>query len=189
MEWMMHGGEFITLLLMALALGMDAFSLGLGMGMLQLRGREITRISLTIGLFHVLMPLLGMAAGIYLARVVGDVTRWAGAGLLIGLGVHMVWNSFAGGDESDGRRAASKTAGIGLILFALSVSLDSLSVGFSLGTFGANVGLAVALFGICGAMMAAMGLTIGSKASHLFGEYGEAIGGAVLMAFGIKFLL
>ena len=189
MDILLQWGEFTTLLLMALALGMDAFSLGLGMGMLKLSRREISRISLTIGAFHVLMPLLGMAAGIYLARVVGDVTRWAGALLLIGLGLHMVWNSFSGDEDDSETRAASKTAGLGLMLFALSVSLDSLSVGFSLGTFGASVGLAVALFGICGALMAATGLTVGSKVSHLFGEYGEAIGGAVLVAFGIKFLL
>jgi putative Mn2+ efflux pump MntP len=185
----LHGGEFTTLLLMALALGMDAFSLGLGMGMLRLSRRAVSRISLTIGAFHVLMPLLGMMAGIYLARVVGDITRWAGALMLIGLGLQMVWNSFAGGGEHAEHRAASKTAGVGLILFALSVSLDSLSVGFSLGTFGASVGLSVALFGLCGAVMAATGLSIGRKASHLFGEYGEAIGGAVLVAFGIKFLI
>jgi manganese efflux pump family protein len=180
-------GEFMTLLLMALALGMDAFSLGLGMGMLKLRTREISRISLTVGMFHVIMPLIGMAAGLYLARVAGDVTRWGGALLLIGLGGHMVWNSFKADDEGE-HRAASKTAGIGLFLFAFSVSIDSLSVGISLGTFGANVGLAVALFGICGALMAATGLAIGSRVSHLFGEYGEAIGGAVLIAFGCKFL-
>lgn len=183
-------GEFFTLLLMALALGMDAFSLGIGMGMLQLRKREIARISLTIGIFHVVMPLIGMGVGLFLTREIGDVTRWVGALLLIGLGVHMIWNSLrgGGGDESE-MRASSKTAGFGLLLFAMSVSIDSLSVGFSLGTFGANILIAVTMFGICGALMAATGLLIGSRVSQLFGEYGEAIGGAVLVAFGIKFLL
>ncbi|ASS73837.1 hypothetical protein CIG75_01845 [Tumebacillus algifaecis] len=182
-------GEVATLLIMALALGMDAFSLGLGMGMLRLTRREIARISLVIGLFHVLMPLLGMVAGLYLAKAVGEVTQWIGALLLIGLGVHMVWNSMKGQEESGAMRGDSRTTGLGLVLFALSVSIDSLSVGFSLGTLGANVLIAVLLFGICGALMAATGLSLGSKASHLFGEYGEAIGGAVLVAFGIKFLL
>ena len=181
-------GEFFTLLLMAFALGMDAFSLGLGMGMLRLKRREIMRISLTIGIFHVVMPLIGMVIGQYLAREVGDMTRWFGALLLIGLGVHMVWNSLKSDDEDGGMRGSSRTAGLGLVLFAMSVSVDSLSVGLSLGTFGATLGLAVALFGICGALMAALGLSIGSKVSHLFGEYGEAIGGAVLVGFGVKFL-
>lgn len=184
-------GEITTLFLMAVALGMDAFSLGLGMGMLRLRRREIMRISLTIGVFHVVMPLLGMVAGLYLAQVVGDITKWVGALLLIGLGLNMVWNSLKKGEKDDSAqmRAASRTAGIGLFLFAMSVSLDSLSVGFSLGAFGVNIALAVTMFGVCGALLSALGLTIGSKVSHLFGEYGEVIGGAVLVCFGIKFLL
>jgi manganese efflux pump family protein len=181
-------GEVLTLLLMALALGMDAFSLGIGMGMLRLRWREISRISLTIGIFHVIMPLIGMGVGLFLAREIGDVTKWIGSLLLIGLGLHMIWNSLKGeGDESE-MRASNKTTGIGLLLFAMSVSIDSLSVGFSLGTFGANVVLAVTLFGICGALMAALGLAIGRRVSHLLGEYGEVIGGVVLVVFGIKFL-
>lgn len=182
-------GEFWTLLLMALALGTDAFSLGLGMGMLQLKRSEITRISLTIGLFHVLMPLIGMAAGLYLARTAGDMTQWIGSLILIGLGLHMVWNSIFGDDDDPQTRAASKTAGLGLLLFAMSVSIDSLSVGFSLGAHGANILLSIALFGLSAATMAFLGLSIGSKASRLFGEYGEAFGGAVLVAFGIKFLM
>lgn len=188
---LVHSGELLTLLGLALALGMDAFSLGLGMGMLQLRPREIARIALTIGVFHVCMPLLGMVVGMYLSNVVGEITRWIGAILLIGLGIGMIRNSLVGkkDEHKDPRATASRTSGLGLFLFALSVSLDSLSVGFSLGTFGARIGLTVLLFGICSAALAALGLAIGGKVSHLFGEYGEAIGGGVLIAFGLKFLL
>ncbi|KEO83358.1 manganese efflux pump MntP family protein [Tumebacillus flagellatus] len=187
---LLHNGEFMTLLIMALALGMDAFSLGLGMGMLRLRTHEIARISGTIGVFHVFMPLLGMVVGLYLSSIIGDVTRWVGALLLIGLGGQMIWNSLFGQDRDEpaDSKAAARTSGIGLFLFALSVSLDSLSVGFSLGTFGANIALAVTLFGICGALLAALGLAVGGRVSHLFGEYGEVIGGGVLIAFGLKFL-
>lgn len=181
-------GEIWTLLLMALALSMDAFSLGLGMGMLRLKRRDIARISATIGLFHVIMPLLGMMIGQLLARGVGTATEWFAALLLIGLGVQMVWNSLRGGGDED-MRSAGRTSGVGLLLFAMSVSLDSLSVGLSLGALGANLLLAVGLFGLCGAFMAALGLAIGGRISHLLGEYGEAIGGGVLIAFGIRFLL
>jgi putative Mn2+ efflux pump MntP len=186
--WITMGGEFVTLFLMALALGLDAFSLGLGMGMLRLAGREVAKISTTIGVFHVVMPLIGMGFGLFLARSIGEMTRWIGALLLLYLGVQMIWNSIKGNGVED-MRAVSRTSGIGLLMFAMSVSIDSLTVGFSLGTFGANVWLAVALFGICGALLAALGLSIGGRISHFFGEYGEAIGGSVLIAFGVKFLL
>ena len=61
-------GEIVTLILMAFALGMDAFSVGLGMGMYKLRLRKIFNIGITIGLFHVWMPLLGLVAGKFLSR-------------------------------------------------------------------------------------------------------------------------
>lgn len=61
-------GELITLFMMAFALGMDAFSVGLGMGLIKLRLRQIFYIGLTIGLFHIWMPLAGMWIGKVLDR-------------------------------------------------------------------------------------------------------------------------
>ena len=61
-------GEIVTLLLMAFALGMDAFSVGLGMGMFKLRLRQIFKIGITIGLFHVWMPLCWYACRQVLIR-------------------------------------------------------------------------------------------------------------------------
>jgi manganese efflux pump family protein len=178
-------GEMFTLLLIAVALGTDAFSLCLGLGMQGLTKREIARISVTIGGFHVLMPLLGMFVGISLNRVVGDLAKMFGALLLIGLGLHMIWQSFKQNQEA---LSLDRTAGFGLLLFSMSVSMDALSVGFSLGLFNAPVGIVVALFGVVGAFMAALGLSIGSRISRLLGEYGEIVGGAILFTLGLKFL-
>ncbi|GIM45725.1 putative manganese efflux pump MntP [Collibacillus ludicampi] len=179
-------GEMLTLMLIAIALGTDAFSLCLGLGMQGLTKKEIGRISVTIGGFHVLMPLVGMFVGIYLSRVVGEIAKILGALMLIGLGIHMVWQSVKQNQETV---SLDRTAGIGLLLFSMSVSMDALSVGFSLGLFEAPVGLVVSLFGIVGACMAALGLSIGSRVSRLFGEYGEIVGGAILFTLGLKFLL
>lgn len=75
-------GELITLSIMAFALGMDAFSVGLGMGMVKLRKKQIFYIGFIIGLFHVIMPLAGMAAGNMLSgapRRVSGLYRWGAA--------------------------------------------------------------------------------------------------------------
>ncbi len=73
-------GEILTLALMAFALGMDAFSVGLGMGMYKLRLRQIAKIGITIGLFHVWMPLLGMIAGRFLSNTFGAIAGYVGGG-------------------------------------------------------------------------------------------------------------
>lgn len=178
-------GELITLLLLAVALGMDAFSLGIGLGMQGLTKREIIRVSSTIGVFHIAMPLMGMFLGIYLHHFVGDIAKTVGAILLLMLGLQMIWNALKKGDSKE---TLDRTVGWGLLLFAASVSIDALSVGFSLGLFEVPMGLVLALFGMIGGLMAALGLMLGSHVSHLLGEYGEVIGGLILLGFGFKFL-
>ncbi|WP_197081227.1 manganese efflux pump, partial [Gordoniibacillus kamchatkensis] len=76
----------------------------------------------------------------------------------------------------------------GLFVFALSVSIDSFSVGVSLGMFSGDLLLTVLMFGIFGLVMSMAGLLLGRRAGHWAGEYGEAFGGVILFMFGIKFL-
>ena len=177
-------GEILTLALMAFALGMDAFSVGLGMGMYKLRLRQIAKIGITIGLFHVWMPLLGMIAGRFLSNTFGAIAGYVGGGLLLLLGVQMIWSSFR--DEED---SLITPVGIGLLIFALSVSLDSFSVGLSLGIYGAKTFLVLVLFGAGATILTWAGLLTGRKVQSWIGSYSEALGGTILLAFGIKLLI
>ncbi|GLB59071.1 manganese efflux pump MntP [Cytobacillus sp. NCCP-133] len=176
-------GEILTLALMAFALGMDAFSVGLGMGMYRLGLRQIFKIGMTIGLFHVWMPLLGMAAGRFLSNTFGAIAGYVGGGLLLILGVQMIWSSFR---EDEDRLITP--VGIGLLLFALSVSLDSFSVGLSLGIYGAQTVAVLTFFGIGATILTWLGLLTGRKVQGWLGSYSEALGGAILLAFGVKLL-
>ena len=178
-------GHLFTLLLMAVALGMDAFSLGIGMGMRGIRLLYILKVSLLIALFHFLMPLIGMFMGHYLGTLLGNVASMVGGTLLIILGIHMIYNSFKDNDI----KVFDHTRFSGLLIFALSVSIDSMSVGFSLGLFSTDVLLAVLLFGTVGGIMSIMGLLLGRRVGSWIGEYGEALGGVILLAFGVRFLL
>ncbi|PLS07935.1 manganese efflux pump MntP [Neobacillus cucumis] len=176
-------GELITLILMAFALGMDAFSVGLGMGMYKLPLRKIFNIGLTIGLFHVWMPLLGLLAGKFLSEKFGTFATLIGGGLLILLGVQMIWSTM--------KKEEAKVitpVGFGLLLFALSVSLDSFSVGLTLGIYGAKTFMVILCFGIVATVQTWAGLLLGKKVQGWLGSYSEALGGAILLAFGLKLL-
>jgi putative Mn2+ efflux pump MntP len=176
-------GEIITLMIMAIALGMDAFSMGLGMGMVQLRLRQIFKIGLLIGLFHMIMPLLGMAIGKQLSIHFEHIATWIGGGLLILLGIQMITSSLKSGEEP-----FISPKGFGVWLFSISVSLDSFSVGLSLGIFGAKVIVTVLLFGMISTLLTWAGLIIGSRVQRWFGSYSEAFGGCILLSFGLKLL-
>ncbi|RKN78822.1 manganese efflux pump MntP family protein [Paenibacillus ginsengarvi] len=178
-------GQLITIIVMAIALGMDAFSLGIGIGLRGIRLLDILKISFVIGLFHVIMPLAGMFMGHYVGSLLGDVATITGGALLILLGAHMIFSSFKGPEV----RAFDHRTFLGLIVFALTVSIDSMSVGVSLGIFATDIAFTVLMFGGFGGVMSVCGLLLGRHAGSWIGDYGEAVGGVILLAFGIRFLI
>ncbi|KAB2336500.1 hypothetical protein F7731_08980 [Cytobacillus depressus] len=177
-------GEIVTLTLMAFALAMDAFSVGLGMGMFNLRLRQIFNIGLTIGIFHVWMPLFGILAGKLLSVQFGAIATYVGGGLLLILGIHMCMSGF-----SKEKNSIITPAGWGLMIFGFSVSLDSFSVSLTLGIYGAKTALVLTCFGITATILTWLGLLIGRKVQGWLGSYSEALGGCILFAFGLKLLL
>jgi len=184
LELSASAGQWIAVLLMAAALGMDALSLGIGIGMKGVGLRDAVRLSAVIALFHVLMPLGGMVTGQYVSTLLGGVATAAGGALLLLLGGHMVYSSLKGehAEWMDYRSAA------GLFVFALSVSMDSFSVGVSLGLFSGPILITVLMFGLFGGLMSGCGLLLGRRVGRSLGGYGEAFGGAILFAFGLLFL-
>ncbi|WP_232229076.1 manganese efflux pump MntP [Paenibacillus zanthoxyli] len=180
-------GQIVTIAIMALALGMDAFSLGVGIGMKGIRLLHVLQMSLLIAFFHVLMPLLGLVTGSYVGHLLGRVAGIAAGVLLVALGGHMVLGSFRTG-EGAGMRGVDHRTMWGMLLISLSVSIDSFSIGVSLGVFVSNVLLTVLAFGASGGLMSITGLLIGRHVSRGLGEYGEALGGAILLGFGLLFI-
>ncbi|TMW72525.1 manganese efflux pump [Alteribacter natronophilus] len=169
--------------MMAFALSMDAFSISIGLGMIGLRMRRIALIGTTVGLFHVLMPLLGIILGKLVSQYIGVFAYIIGAGLLLYIGLQMVRSSF-----SAETGPAFTPVGWGLILFAVTVSIDSFSAGLGLGMLGAKTLVTLVSFGLFSAVLTWAGLVLGKKAEGVLGSYSEMLGGCILIGFGIKIL-
>lgn len=178
---MLEWGQLITLSMMAVALGMDAFSLGLGLGMKRLPFSQVIAISLSIGLFHVLMPLIGMMIGQYVSMMMKEVAIVLGGGMLCFLGGKMLF-------QQNGESIVHIRSLVQILMISTSVSLDSFSAGLTLGLFAADKWIAISLFGIIGALMAGMGLSMGKFAGAWLGSVGEALGGIILILLGLKFI-
>ena len=178
-------GQVMTLSMIAIALGMDAFSLGIGLGMKRLSMWQMTSLSLSVGLFHVVMPLLGMGIGHFLSSVMKDIAVMMGGVMLCLLGLNMLYQVIKG-DDSENIHVQSIWQ---TLVLSLSVSMDSLSAGLSLGLFATDMMLAILLFGLAGLIMAGMGLMLGRIVGGWIGRYGEVIGGFILLFLGGKFLL
>ncbi|WP_353893172.1 manganese efflux pump MntP family protein [Proteinivorax hydrogeniformans] len=182
----LNWGQLLSLVLIAIALGTDALSLCVGVGMKKLTAKEIIKVSVVIGLFHVFMPLIGLYLGQIFGRMLGEIAQYLGSIIIVLIGANMIYESFK--EEDNDEDCTKKLTGISLMILALGVSLDALSVGFSLGTLGFSTTVVVLTFGFFGALMSAIGLMFGKYIGAVIGNHAEKIGGLVLIALGIKMI-
>ncbi|GGB56219.1 putative manganese efflux pump MntP [Lentibacillus populi] len=176
-------GEIVSLVFMAFALGMDAFSVSLGMGMQSLRLKRIAFIGMVIGLFHIIMPFMGIMVGKAISVKIGELTTLVAGTLLFAIGAQMLFSAF-----NHEIKKVVKPAGIGLLFFAISVSVDSFSVGLSLGMSGVKIAIALLLFGAVSTVLTWIGMLLGKKVHGFLGVYSEILGGSILCGFGLYML-
>lgn len=178
--------SFPTILLLAAALGTDAFSMCLGIGITGVRRWQIFLISVTVLFFHILMPLAGWYIGQLAGSLVGRAAGIAGSLILIYLGARMIWDVYRQ-DREQPRVALVNTWG--LLVLAASVSMDALSVGFTLGTQRVNLILVAVTFGIVAGLMTFAGLWLGRMMGRWVGEKAQLVGGLILLGIGVKLVL
>ena len=145
----------------------------------------MTRISAWVALFHMVMPLIGCTIGRMAGNILGIVAVWVGGGILIALGAQMVWQAW----QHKQTVAFDLRAQGAVLLFALSVSVDSLSAGITLGVNQAQIGWAVGVMGVFGGGLSWLGLVLGGRIGRMTGEYGQGIGGILVMALGVGFVI
>lgn len=172
----------LGLLFIAVAISLDAFSMSLGMGVYTLSISKIFTLGYIVGLFHIIMPLMGIVIGRFLSIKLGMITAIIGGLLIMVLGLQLIYSSIKKKDER------SFSAGISMWIFALSVSLDSFSVGLSLGMVGVKLWISILFFGIVSMIFTWIGLLLGGKVHRITGRYGEMLGGIILLLFGVKML-
>jgi len=174
------------LVLMGAALGTDAMSLSIGIGLRGVSRGDIARVSFVVGVFHVLMPLLGLGLGQIPGLLLGAYARWLGAAVVAWIGLRMIRGCLG---TRECQAANWVITGLPLLLLAASVSLDALSVGFSLGVFGYSVLVSALVFGLFGALLTALGLLFGGNLGHWLGNRAELFGGGVLIILALHMFL
>ncbi len=176
--------NFLTLIFLAVALGTDAFSLCVGIGLTGVARKQILLISIAILLFHIFMPLAGWFAGGFAGSLMGRAAAVAGSLLLIYLGVRMIRSAWYNKGETG--PVAMQFNICGLLLLGTSVSIDALSVGFTLGIHKVNLLLTAGIIGAVAGLMAASGLIFGRFLGWWAGKKAQLAGGLVLVGIGVK---
>ncbi|HHY40084.1 MAG TPA: manganese efflux pump [Syntrophaceticus sp.] len=186
----------LTYFLVAVALGADAFSLALGLGMNKPCRGSILRTSLSVGVFHVIMPLAGILVGGVLGTVVGNLAVWIGGTILVLLGLKMIregwpWRRevFSFKDAKAALPALQKSnpfCWAGILGLSWCVSVDAFGAGVGIGVTVSGLSSFVIILGVVAALMTAAGLLLGKWLGSWTGKWAEMLGGLVLIAIGIK---
>ncbi|WP_093338021.1 manganese efflux pump MntP family protein [Salibacterium halotolerans] len=170
---------------MAAALSMDAFSMSLAAAMNQAERIPRLKTAAVVGFFHMIMPSFGLFGGRWIEESFEQAALMVGGVLLIFTGMQMIWSALS----SEETTAAVMPRGKGVFLFAVLVSLDSFSIGISLGILQTPWVEVLLLFGAFSAAFTWAGLALGGRLQYMLGHFGEAAGGIILFSLGVKLIL
>ncbi|MGH3687870.1 MAG: manganese efflux pump MntP family protein [Pseudonocardiaceae bacterium] len=178
----------LSLLAFVLPLGVDTFAIAAAVGTSRLSGSTRWRISAVFIIFEGGMPLVGLALGASLGHTVGNVADYFSSALLIVLGGYLWWSDDddSNDDEVAKARRLTSARGLALIGLALSISLDELAIGFSLG-LGADLttpATLVAIIAIQTLIVSQLGMSLGLRINERLRECIERSAGPMLIALG-----
>lgn len=174
--------ELLILSTIAVSLSMDAFSLSLAYGTLNLEKKSIKTLSIIVGIYHFIMPLIGMFLGRIVLNFIQIKPVIVVFIVLMFIGIQMIIESFKKEDKIE---QLSKTE---LLLFGLAVSIDSFSVGIGLNTITSNYILASTIFSISALIFTYLGLVLGKKINEMIGKIATLLGGLTLIIIALIYL-
>ena len=173
--------QLLIYFFIAIGLSMDAFSLAIAYGTNNIEKKKILILSKSVGLFHFFMPVLGSLIGQKMNYLVTDANKVVAIILFI-IAIQMYMSRK---EEKKG----SITNILSIILFSLTVSLDSFSVGLGLGLMKKTIFSASTIFSITSFIFTLIGLILGKKLSERFGLKATYLGIIILIVIAIKYLV
>lgn len=171
----------LIVLMIAVSLSMDAFSLSLAYGTLNIQKKDIIILSTIIGVFHFLMPLIGIFLGSKILKLLPFQPNTIIFIVLTFIGTEMIIDTFK-------NKKIIKIEKIEALLFGFAVSIDSFSVGLSLKSITNNYLIASSLFAISSFIFTYIGLSLGKKINNFIGIVSTLFGGLILIIIGLFYL-
>jgi putative Mn2+ efflux pump MntP len=182
--------SLLTILFIAVGLSMDAVAVAMASGCAAGKGKVETREALLLaflfGLFQTLMPVIGWLAGLGLKEIISRYDHWLAFGLLAFIGGKMIREARRPGNCRVHRGRQGLSAMLGL---AMATSIDALAVGLSLSVLAVAIAVPVLLFGTVTFILSLLAVYIGHRFGGLLGGKAEILGGAILIAIGLKILI
>ena len=170
-------------LVLGFVLSLDNFRVSIALGTVPFGLKRAVQVALTFGLWDGIMPLIGLLIGRQIGEAVGDVADYVGAAALGGYGLYLVISALRNPepDELDHPWA--------LFGIPLSLSLDNLFAGASLGMLGLSPWFSAAVFSTMTAVLSLIGLQVGRAAASLIQIRSDLLSGVTLIIAAVALAL
>ena len=162
---------------MGIGLSMDAFSLSLSLGTTNPNKKEILRLSILVSIFHYIMPVLGYLIGSYFNNKI-SITNYLTSIIFIVLAYEL-------SKTNENTTILNK---ITSLIIALTVSIDSFTVGIALGLNNELIKIAAIIFSITSFIFTFIGLILGKKLKEKLHKKATIIGIILLLLVALKYL-
>jgi putative Mn2+ efflux pump MntP len=171
------------LIALVVPLGLDTFAVCCALGMAGIVPARRARISALMIAFEAGMPLIGLAIGSPLGHAIGSAADYIAIGVLAIFGLHTLLSG-----EGDGDAAGLLDAhGWKLMALGVSISLDELAVGFTLGLLRLPVTTVIVAIAVQTLVVSQLGMRLGAGLGEAVQERAEQLAGLGL--FGLACVL
>ena len=173
----------ITTLLIAVALSMDAFSLSIIYGTIGLNKKNRILLSVTVGIYHFIMPLVGSQLGNVILKYIPINPNILISIIFLAISIEMFIST------REEKEVISLNSIISLLIFGFSVSLDSFSIGIMLYEITNCIIIPPIIFSFVSATFTIIGLLIGKSLRDNLGNKAIILGSIILFLLGIYYLI
>ena len=174
--------NIIDIILIAVSLSIDAFFLAASYGLSKVDNKRIALTSFSVGIFHFFMPIIGSKIGDF----VFEYTLFKPNIILFVVFLILSIDLFI--SFLDENKKNYNLNIIGIILFSLSVSFDSFSVGIGIKYIFDNIIITLSCFSLISFLFTLFGFVLGKIISRKINKISFLIASMVLFIYSIKML-
>lgn len=170
----------IPLLVLAFGLSLDNFRSSIALGTIPFGWPRAVQVALTFGIWDALAPLAGGVAGSYLGRAIDPVAEYVGPAAMGLYGLYLLIGAWRKPEPQE-----VDHPWITLFGMPLSLSVDNLIAGTTLGFLGISLAIPVVTFGVVTAVMSFAGLCLGRVAARVVHVRADLFSGISLLGAAI----
>jgi putative Mn2+ efflux pump MntP len=174
------------LIALVVPLGLDTFAVAAALGAAGLPASRGGRVSALMVSFEMGMPLIGVAVGAPLGHLTGSTADYIAIAVLGTFGAYTLRRA---DDEDEKVARLGNVSGWPAVLLGVSISLDELAIGFSLGLLGLPVIVVVILIGLQTLVLSQLGMRAGASLSQYLREGAERLAGLALVGLALILLV